>query len=347
MPEPAVSPGHADIVGQEEVCERLWGALEVERVHHCYLFEGPEGVGKATVALRFAMAANCESPSGPRPCTRCGPCQLIAAGRHPDVIRVCPDREKTTEVITVEQAREVIRVLALHRHSARRRFVLVDPADLLRVEATNALLKTFEEPPPFTTFLLITNRAGALLPTVLSRSFRVRFRTVGLPALEEWLSRRGVDEPSRVARLAFGSPGHALGLAEGRLEELDQACSDLLLALSGGTMSILAYAEKVGASPRTTWEKRMGLALDTLEMLLRDAGAIHAGWQGPLLAPANAEVARRWARSLGAGGLDGMDRALHEARARLQLNVSPRTVAEALLTRLAVELGPEGRKAGT
>lgn len=337
---PSVAPGTDDILGQQRTCEQLWAAVRSDRLHHCYLFEGPEGVGKATVALRLAMAANCEGAAdGPLPCAACAPCRSIAAGQHPDVLELRPDPKKASGTITIDQVREVLRLLSLHRHSARRRFVIVDPADLVRTEATNALLKTLEEPPLGTGFVLVTSRAASLLPTVISRSLRVRFGAVPADALVPWLAARGLAQPALLARLSLGSPGLAIQLGEGRLEALDKARAALIEALGQGPGGLFEYCDKLTASPRTAWEPRVELCLDALEMLLRDAVCCAADQPDRVLDPAHLELARSWAERLWPSGIPRVERALEEARARLALNVPPRLVMEALLSGLVVELG--------
>jgi DNA polymerase-3 subunit delta' len=337
---PAVHPGTADVLGQGRACRQLWTALAADRLHHCYLFEGPVGVGKATVALRLAMAANCDSAAASQalPCAQCATCRAIASGRHPDVIEVSPDAAQASGTITIEQAREVLRRLSLHRHSARRRFVIVDPVDLVRVEAVNALLKTLEEPPAATGFILVTARAASLLPTVVSRSLRVRFRAIGETDLAGWLRARGVPDPERLARLSLGSPGRALELAAGRATALAETRTALLAALSQGPGPLLGYAETLSAPPRSAWEPRVGLCLDVIELLLRDATCCATDHAEAALDPAQRDVAALWARRLWPGGLRRAQDALDEARARLQLNVAPRLVLEALLSVLACEL---------
>jgi DNA polymerase-3 subunit delta' len=337
---PAVAAGTEDILGQRQACGQLWAAVAADRLHHCYLFEGREGVGKATVALRLAMAANCEgSAEGPSPCARCGPCRAIAEGRHPDVIELKPDPGKASGTITVDQVREVLRLLSLHRHSARRRFVIVDPADLVRVEATNALLKTLEEPPDGTGFVLVTSRVASLLPTVISRSLRVRFHAVSQEVLVPWLAARGFAEPERLARLSLGSPGQAIALGRGRLEALVEARVALLEALGGGPKGLFDYCEALSASPRSAWEPRVALCLDALELLLRDAVHCAAGRPERALDPSGLDSARDWAVRLWPSGITRLEDALEDARARLHVNVPPRLVLEALLAGLVVELG--------
>ena len=337
---PSVAPGTDDILGQQRACSQLWTAVRSDRLHHCYLFEGRPGVGKATVALRLAMACNCEGPDdGPLPCGSCKPCRLIAAGQHPDVIELRPAPGKASGTITVDQVRDVLRRLTLHRHSARRRFILVDPVDMVRVEAINAMLKTLEEPPDGTGWILITARVASLLPTVISRALRVRFASVPTGQLAPWLAQRGLPEPERLARLALGSPGQAIQLAAGRLEAMAAAREALLEALGHGPKGLFAYSEKLCASPRTAWEPRVSLMMDALELLLRDTVQCAAGRPDGVLDETQRAEAEDWAQRLWPTGIERTDAALEHARQRLLLNVPPRLVVEALLSGLVVELG--------
>ena len=346
MTRPVANPGTDDLLGHEQVCGRLWQALESNRLHHCYLFSGPEGVGKRTVAQRLAMAANCESvgpvllgPPTPRPCGHCIPCTQIAQGTHPDVVEVERDPSKKVAMIGVDQAREVIRMLSLHRHSAQRRFVIIDPADIMRREAANALLKTFEEPPAATTFILVTARPTALLPTVLSRSVRVRFHPVPESQLETWLTEREVASPTRIARLSGGSPGRALQLLDGEADALTSTREELLLALSGGTSAVMSYAETLVKGSRETYEPRVLRLLQVLEYLLRDAVLVASGRDDALIDVEGRAVSEQWARALWPSGIRVIDAALVEARSQLAVHITPRLVLGALLTRLHRELG--------
>ncbi|MBN1337603.1 MAG: DNA polymerase III subunit delta' [Deltaproteobacteria bacterium] len=339
---PGVAPGTSDLVGQSRVVVRLWAALASGRVHHCYLFEGPRGVGKATVALRLAMAANCEQwgvlPPADLPCATCPTCRKIAEGHHPDVLEIGPDPSKASDVITVDQVREVTRQLSLHRHSARRRFVLVDPADRVRSEAAHALLKTLEEPPEGTGFILITSKAPSLLPTVRSRSQRVRFRAVPEEELRTWLARRGVTDAERLARLSLGSPGVALQIAGGRADEWDQMRAALLEALGGGVGVLVSWVEKTVAPPKEAADRRVEVLLAVLAGMLRDAACHGAGRPKRATDPDPDGVAAAWGRRLWPGGIRRLDDALTQARERLDLHVSNRLVLEALLATLAAEL---------
>lgn len=322
------------ILGNDGVRARLWHAADTGRLHHCYLFEGPDGVGKATTALRLALYVNCLADA--RPCGACGSCRTILAGTHPDVIRVGLDPTKSTRIVSAEQAREVIGALQLQRHSARRRVVVIDPADALTEEAGNALLKTLEEPPTGTQFVLVTARPAALLQTVRSRSQRVRFGPVPTPDLEAWLRDRGQDPALAVA--SQGSPGRALRMAEGEQAQRREIVDALLGAVSQPLHKLFAFTEAAGKKGDGPTGERAEAVVDALEEVLRDVVHVAVGREGGLLHPAHLPTLRRWAAALYPGGIARMERSVASARDRLALNVNGRVVLEALLAALNLEL---------
>ncbi|MDP2309025.1 MAG: DNA polymerase III subunit delta' [Pseudomonadota bacterium] len=326
------------LLGNEEVRVRLWRAADEARMHHCYLFEGPEGVGKAMTALRLALSVNCLGEGAP--CGACSSCRQILAGTHPDIVVVVPDPDRATRVITADQARGIIASLQLQRHSARRRFVIIDPADALTEEAANALLKTFEEPPAGTQFILITARAASLLPTVRSRSQRVRFGPVPRAELEQWLQGRGLDPA--LAVLSAGSPGYALRLADGEAQERREVVGQLLATVGQPLHQLFSFTEAAGKKSDGSVE-RTTLAVDALEELLRDTVFVASGREEDALHQAHLGALSVWASALFPGGVARMEKAIAAARDRLRLNVNGRVVLEALLTALNLELSQARR----
>lgn len=332
------------IIGNEALRTRLWRAADEGRMHHCYLFEGPEGVGKATTAMRLALYVNCLSER--RPCGTCQSCRLMLAGTHPDLIVVEPDPDKVTRTITAEQARRLISSLQLQRHSARRRFVILDPADALGEEAANALLKTLEEPPAGTQFVLVTARAASLLQTVRSRSQRVRFGPVPEAAMTEWLLGRGLDPGLVVA--SQGSPGVAMRLADGEAAERKELAARIVDTVGAPLHVLFAFTEATGKRGETAAERgataeRSALAVDTLEALLRDTVAVAAGREAAVLHPEHLGKLRTWSGALYPGGVARLEQAVARARERLDLNVNGRVVLEALFTTVNLELSAARR----
>jgi DNA polymerase III delta' subunit len=152
--------------------EGLRAALQAGRLHHAYLFEGPPGAGKAAAARALAILLECEKSTG---CGACGPCQKVEAGTHPDVIWF----DMTPKGLT-ERVRELLTTLGFRPHEGRARVIIFEPAHGLapvpeRAEAANVLLKTLEEPPPDTHFILVTAEPRRLPITVRSRCQRIRF----------------------------------------------------------------------------------------------------------------------------------------------------------------------------
>ncbi len=325
------------------------------------IFEGPPGVGKGTSARWLAMAVNCErsgdaagaggsgagaSGAGAVPCGVCWSCRSILRDQHPDIIQVGLDPEKATPIISVKQARELLSQLSLHPFHARRRMIIIDPADALNPEAANALLKTLEEPPQATGFVLVTSRPMDLLPTVRSRGQRVRFGPVEAGRLVPWLESRDVEQAEELARLGEGCPLRALALAEGGLQAWREARDTLVAAIGGGTAARLAWSEKHARGERAEVSGEIALCLDALQLLMRDV--LHRLASG---APAERlynsdrlELVDAWADRLGYLGLVRLDQAMREAQLDLEANVNPRLAMDALLSRFGAELRP-GRSA--
>lgn len=336
------------LLGNEALRQRL-GRLArgqgEDRLHPCLVFEGPEGLGKHLSARWLAMVANCTAE--PPPCQKCWSCRQIARGEHPDVIEVGTDPERTTEVVSVRQARELVAALGLRPYSARRRFVIIDPADAMNAEAANALLKTFEEPPAGTGFVLVCTAASRLLPTVRSRCQRVRFAPVKTDVLARWLADRpetaGMDSAdlTAIARLAEGCPGRALDLALGDWSEWRKSRDALLVALAGRVGDVLAFSEDLTEGDRATDTPRVERVLDVLEHWMRDVMVVISGDASLSLYNADrARVLAAWANSLGAPGVARLVEAIAEARRNLAANVNGRLVLDALLSRVATEAGP-------
>lgn len=330
------------ILGHERQRASLWRALADDRLHHAFLFEGARGVGKATVARSLAMAANCEAvaPGSGAPCGRCPTCAAIAREVHPDVTWVRPDEDRASRTIPVERVREVIRQLGYHRFSARSRFVIVDPAEAMPEASANALLKTLEEPPAGTHFVLISHNAAALLPTIRSRCQRLRFGAVPVDDVERWLLAEGRSAAvaAGAARASQGAPGLAAALDEGALAERTSRRAALGQALLAGGEATADLAARSTQGVRQDWSAGVEALLDAAEELVRDAvllavGASGATASGAPADPAVESLARTWP--------DGPSRcagALQDARDDLAVFVGGKTALDALLARMSEEV---------
>jgi len=295
------------------------------------------------LGLRLAMAANCTDPEPVPPCGACPTCKQIAAGTHPDVLFVEPIADRATANIPVDRIREVVRQTGYHRYNAKRRVILIDPAEAMGPSAANALLKTLEEPPSGTGFILIASNASALLPTILSRCQRVRFGAVPNEAIATWLQREGHEDAELAARFSQGCPGRALALVRGGLTERIALRTRLLDVLAGRLEHVFDWSNELASGKRQDWSPRVEEIFEVIEDLLRDVVASAAGGQRPVQNSDIPEVVSRWTTALWPTGVSACAKALEEARQSLTLNVSGKTVLDSLVLTLQRELGPARR----
>ena len=188
-----------------------------EKLRHAYLFAGPEGVGRRTLALRFAQALNCSAPPAPGAfCGTCRNCQQIQSMRHPDLDLVVP--EEGHQDVLIDQIRELQHRLALAPYAAAYRIALLPDVQHVTEQAQNALLKTLEEPPDKVVLLLTVNALESLLPTIVSRCEVLRMRSASVTSTQAYLqSTRALTQENAVliAHLSGGRIGAAIQLAEG------------------------------------------------------------------------------------------------------------------------------------
>lgn len=252
-----------DLRFQSDTWNRLVGQLE--RLPHALLLHGPQGVGKLHLAERFAQFLLCEAPGGrTAPCGRCDGCRWFLAGNHPDMRFVEPEtmarqsaseeedegadrpKRKPSAEIRIEQVRALADFLNLASHRGGRRVAIVHPAEAMNPHASNALLKSLEEPPPAAVFLLVSHRPSHLLPTVRSRCVPAPVPLPAADASRTWLKAQGIDDAARWLAFAGGAPLRALEYASGaRSERIDR----ILDALGRGET-----AELEGANDRDALE---------------------------------------------------------------------------------------------
>jgi len=168
----------SDIIGHEGTKRKLRTALTNETIGHAYLFVGQEGIGKRLMALRFAQSLSCEAPPStdlPDSCGHCRACQQIATENYPDLLVIQPKEDKANPQIKIDQVREIERHMIYRPLLSSRKICLINDADQLTTNATNAFLKTLEDPPEHSLFVLITSRPMKLLATLRSRCLMLRF----------------------------------------------------------------------------------------------------------------------------------------------------------------------------
>ncbi|HSD61115.1 MAG TPA: DNA polymerase III subunit delta', partial [Burkholderiales bacterium] len=212
----------------------VWGQLLSRRrtLPHALLFRGKQGTGKAGFARALAQALLCEAPRGLVACGACASCVWFCQGTHPDFRSVEPEaiagekleaeeggerkpgERRARQQITVDQVRELADFVNVTSHRQGFKVVLVHPAESLNIHAANALLKTLEEPPPGTLFLLVSHRPRRVLPTILSRCEQVAMPLPTPEQAEHWLREHGVAQPAVPLAEAGFAPVAALEIAE-------------------------------------------------------------------------------------------------------------------------------------
>lgn len=215
------------IIGHNDIKKYFNKAIEANKISHSYIFEGPTGVGKKTMAKAVAKVLLCQGDD--KPCGACKACTLIEAGNHPDLIYVEKDT-KTTKIDTVRE--KLVKNMDIKPYQGPYKVIVVTEADTLTIEGQNAMLKTIEEPPSYGIVILITENLAKLLPTIKSRCIHLRFNPLNYEALVNYLGPYNLSERQTeiFAQFAEGSIGIAKKLIEDEqfLEERKKSIEYLL-----------------------------------------------------------------------------------------------------------------------
>ena len=340
-----------DIAGHRALVQLISRAVDRASLPPSLLFAGPEGVGKRLAATALAQALNCTDPlrgSGPAlpldACGRCAACTRIARGVHPDVLAV---EAGDGGAITIDEVRRAVGQARYRPFEGRRRVIVIDAADQLVPQSQNALLKTLEEPPDASQFVLVTARPDTLLATVRSRCQRLSFGQLGTAEVADVLLRdHDCDEPTARASAASagGSVGRALLLASGELAAARAAALALLQAVAGasdtksrldGAKALLAGKSGGKASAGGGQRQELTRRLRVLASMLRDVTLLASGADRAALA--NADLGDRLeplARTVAARRGVRAFAAVGEALAATTQNAGPKVVADWVACRL-------------
>jgi DNA polymerase-3 subunit delta' len=337
------------VVGQDDAIRVLGAAARGERLAHAYLFTGPAHVGKTMTALQFAQALNCTGDEPP--CGRCRQCERIASGTHADVeivdrTSMCdhkdhkPGEHKSdnSRDIRVCQIKRVEEIVSRAPFEGRYRVIILDPADAMRDDSQNMMLKTLEEPPPNVVFVLVTDREEMLLPTIRSRTRRIEFQGVPKRVIEQTLRTRWEAEPSRAAELANLSGGRLgwalIALRDEEMLPQHREMLDRAEALAGAPVADrFAFAGQLGAK-YTKDRAGVQATLTAWQEWWRDLLLIAGGREEQATHRDRLDRLRPLAAQCGVAPAVRALRAITDARQQLEENASPVLALEAMMLTL-------------
>ena len=332
------------IAGHRRLVSLLSRACARDTLPPSLLLAGPAGVGKRRTALAIATTLNCLQPQAPPglerdACGECASCRRIARGVHPDVITLEPG---DTGTIKIEQVRDVIDRAGYRPFEGRRRVVIVDEADALVHAAQSALLKTLEEPPSASVFLLVSSMPDSLLETVRSRCPRLRFGPLSPADVADVLMREhgyGETDARAAAADADGSVGRALAAESADVTGARETARRLLehaARTPEPARRIDAARDLTGKKGTSAGERdQLAACLRSLASLVRDLGILAANADTRMIA--NADLQPELERLGRAFDRDRADRAylaIDRALAALERNASPKVVADWLVLQM-------------
>lgn len=256
-----------NVVGHKDIIKYIQNAVTEDKVSHAYILNGERGSGKKMLANLFAATLLCER-KGPDPCNECHSCIQAESGNHPDIIRVVHEKPGS---ISVDDIREQVnQTVSVKPYQGPYKVYIIPEADLMTVQAQNALLKTIEEPPEYVVILLLTENADLLLPTITSRCVMLKLRNIKDTLIKKYLMEK-LEVPDYKADIctafAQGNMGRAIMLAGSEhFNEIREEALQLLKYIHEMEMDEIIEA----VNHITTYKLEINDYLDILMVWYRD-----------------------------------------------------------------------------
>lgn len=318
-----------NLIGHEWAVDMLKKHVIHETTRHAYLFSGPPGLGRRTLALRFAQALNCQTPvSAGIPCGECRDCKQIEAMHHADLSVIQADSEGG--ILKVDQIREVRKTLTYKPYQSKYRVALFLRFHEANDNAANALLKTLEEAPSYAVLILTADNPEQLLPTIVSRCEVLRLRPLSIAEVQRGLESRGIEErrAKLIAHISSGRFGYALRLTEddALLDKREERLNDLLTLLPASRVEKFKYADQLSKDKDAMRQTILFWLAYWRDVMLRTAQAA-----SPLVnVDRNVEI-EDIASRIDLPSARRVVSGLEEALEKMEKNVNSRMLAEVLL----------------
>ena len=318
-----------NLVGHEWAVDMLKKHVVNGTTRHAYLFAGAPGLGRRSLALRFAQALNCQTPvEAGIPCGACRDCKQIEAMQHADLTVIQAESEGGT--LKVEQIRETRRTLTFKPYQSKYRVAIFLRFQEANDNAANALLKTLEEAPSYAVLILTTDNPEQLLPTIVSRCEVLRLRPLKIEEVKQDLEKKGIerDRANLIAHISGGRPGYARQLIESEslLEEREERLNDMQSLIAASRVEKFAYANKLARDKESMRQAILIWLSYWRDVMLRTVQARTA----LVNVDRNVEIedlAGRLDLSAARGVVSGLEDALE----KMERNVNSRLLAEVML----------------
>ncbi|GAA6490583.1 MAG TPA: DNA polymerase III subunit delta' [Candidatus Bariatricus faecipullorum] len=321
--------GFKDVVGHKDIIQYIKNAVSQDKVSHAYILNGERGSGKKLLANLFAQTLQCEEGKE-EPCYHCHSCRQAVSGNHPDIIRVT--HEKPGSISVDDIRKQINEDIQIKPYSGKYKIYIMADADLMTVQAQNALLKTIEEPPSYAVIFLLTENADSLLPTICSRCVMLKLRNIKDQLVKKYLMEQ-LQIPDYKAELctafAQGNIGRAIMLASSdHFNEIRDEAVQLLKYID--TMELPELMDAVKRI--TVYKIEITDYLDILMIWYRDVLIYKATKNiDRVIFGEELEFIRERAKKSSYEGIETILKALEKAKERLKANVNFELVMELLL----------------
>lgn len=317
-----------DVVGHKDILKYISSAVENNRVSHAYILNGERGSGKKMLANLFAMTLLCETGDN-EPCGKCHSCKQAESGNHPDIIRVTHEKPNSISVDDIRT--QVNNTVDIKPYQGPYKVYIIPQADMMTPQAQNAILKTIEEPPSYAVFLLLTENAETLLPTINSRCVMLKLRNIKDTLIKKYLM-ENLEIPDYKADMctafAQGNMGRAIMLANSdHFNEIREEAVQLLKHISEMELNEIVAAVK----NISVYKLEITDYLDIIMIWYRDVLLYKATKEiDKVVFKDQLQSIKEQARKSSYEGIELIMESLEKAKARLKANVNFDLVMELL-----------------